>query len=68
MHKRERCDHECRTASANCGHVGAVAFSRTGDPGSGEFSDAVLLKSFGDVPSAERALKQFGVSNEIASE
>lgn len=33
------------------GHIGAVAFSRTGDPGSGEFADAVLLKAFGDVPS-----------------
>jgi hypothetical protein len=32
------------------GH-GAVAFSRTGDPGSGEFADAVLLKAFGNVPS-----------------
>jgi hypothetical protein len=26
-----------------------VAFSRTGDPGSGEFADAVLLKAFGEV-------------------
>jgi hypothetical protein len=33
------------------GHVGAVAFSRTGNPGSGEFADAVLLRAFGDVPS-----------------
>ncbi len=32
------------------GNIGAVAFSRTGDPGAGEFSDAVLLKSFGEVP------------------
>jgi hypothetical protein len=33
------------------GYVGAVAFSRTGDPSMGEFSDAVLLKSFGEVPA-----------------
>jgi hypothetical protein len=33
------------------GHIGAVAFSRSGDPMLGEFSDAVLLRSFGDVPS-----------------
>jgi hypothetical protein len=26
-----------------------VAFSRTGDPASGEFGDAVVLKSFGQV-------------------
>jgi hypothetical protein len=31
-------------------NIGAVAFSRTGDPGSGEFADAVLLKAFGEVP------------------
>jgi hypothetical protein len=31
-------------------HVGAVAFSRSGDPMAGEFSDAKLLKKFGDVP------------------
>ncbi|HMI17640.1 MAG TPA: hypothetical protein VK526_14995 [Bradyrhizobium sp.] len=32
------------------GSVGAVAFSRTGDPMIGEFGDAKLLKKFGDVP------------------
>jgi hypothetical protein len=52
---------ECTSASAAIlraerlarteGHIGAVAFSRTGDPGSGEFGDAVLLKVFGEVPS-----------------
>jgi hypothetical protein len=38
------------------GHVGAVAFSRTGDPSAGEFSDAVLLRAFGEVPSDLSAL------------
>ncbi|MGH6682268.1 MAG: hypothetical protein ACREDL_25795 [Bradyrhizobium sp.] len=32
------------------GHLGAVAFSRSGDPMTGEFGDARLLRSFGDVP------------------
>jgi hypothetical protein len=32
------------------GNIGAVAFSRSGDPMAGEFSDAKLLKKFGDVP------------------
>ena len=32
------------------GNVGALAFSRTGDPEIGEFQDAVLLRSFGLVP------------------
>jgi hypothetical protein len=51
---------ECQSASAavrraevlsrSPGSVGAVAFSRTGDPMIGEFSDAQLLKKFGDVP------------------
>jgi hypothetical protein len=33
------------------GNVGAIAFSRTGDPDMGKFEDAVVLKRFGDVPS-----------------
>jgi hypothetical protein len=32
------------------GHIGAVAFSRRGDPMAGEFSDARLLRTFGAVP------------------
>jgi hypothetical protein len=36
--------------SRAAGSVGAVAFSRTGDPMAGEFSDAQLLKKFGEVP------------------
>jgi hypothetical protein len=32
------------------GHVGAVAFSCTGDPATGDFSDAKVIKKFGDVP------------------
>lgn len=32
------------------GSIGAVAFSRTGDPMIGEFSDAVVIRKFGEVP------------------
>ena len=32
------------------GNVGAVAFSRTGDPATGDFGDAKVLKRFGRVP------------------
>ncbi len=32
------------------GSIGAVAFSRTGDPMAGEFGDAHLLRKFGHVP------------------
>jgi len=31
-------------------NAGAVAFSRSGDPNVGEFDDAVILKTFGEVP------------------
>jgi hypothetical protein len=34
--------------SSDPANAGAVAFKRAGDPG--EFSDAVVLKKFGDVP------------------
>jgi hypothetical protein len=33
------------------GHIGAIAFSRTGDPMMGEFGDAKLLRTFGHVPT-----------------
>jgi hypothetical protein len=32
------------------GNVGAVAFSRTGDPATGDFRDARIIGAFGDVP------------------
>ncbi|MGY4503902.1 hypothetical protein ACVWYH_007859 [Bradyrhizobium sp. GM24.11] len=32
------------------GNAGAIAFSRTGDPSSGDFGDAKLIRRFGDVP------------------
>ena len=51
---------ECQSSSAairraevlsrSPGSIGAVAFSRTGDPMVGEFSDAQLLRKFGEVP------------------
>lgn len=36
--------------------AGAVAFSRTGDPATGDFEDAVVICSFGDVPTLEDLL------------
>ena len=38
------------TMSRIPGSIGAVAFSRTGDPMIGKFSDAHLLRKFGNVP------------------
>jgi ABC-type uncharacterized transport system substrate-binding protein len=42
--------------SRAAGSIGAVAFSRTGDPMSGEFAEAKLLRKFGDVPDDISAL------------
>jgi hypothetical protein len=36
--------------SSNEANAGAVAFSRQGSPDLGEFEDAVILKTFGEVP------------------
>lgn len=33
------------------GMLGAVAFSRSGDPMIGEFKDAVVIKAFGNLPA-----------------
>jgi hypothetical protein len=38
------------------GHVGAVAFSRTGDPATGDLSDAKVIRKFGNVPDDLSAL------------
>lgn len=38
------------------GYIGAVAFSRTGDPATGEFSDATVIRKFGNVPGDLSAL------------
>jgi hypothetical protein len=38
------------------GHIGAVAFSRTGDPATGDYSDAKVIEKFGDVPDDLSAL------------
>ena len=57
---------ECQSAAAairraegmsrDPANAGAVAFKRAGDPNVGEFSDAVVLKRFGDVPEDLSAL------------
>ena len=36
--------------SRDSSNAGALAFKRSGDPTVGNFSDAVVLKAFGDVP------------------
>ena len=43
-------------SSGDPANAGAVAFKRAGDPNVGGFSDAVVLKKFGDVPEDLSAL------------
>ena len=48
------CDHAIRTAislATKDGNCGAIAFSRTGDPALGDFADAVVLRTVGEVDS-----------------
>jgi hypothetical protein len=45
-------EHAIRMAASLAveeGHCGAIAFSRTGDPALGEFEDALILKTIGEV-------------------
>ena len=42
--------------SCKHGYVGALAFSRTGDPATGDFRDAKIIRKFGDVPGDLSAL------------
>jgi hypothetical protein len=52
---------ECQTANAaircarsmSTSHTGAIAFSRNGDPTTGEFEAAEVLEKFGEVPCNE---------------
>ena len=38
------------------GYVGAIAFSRTGDPATGNYGDATVIQKFGDLPEDLSAL------------
>lgn len=52
----EECQHStgalrrAEAMSRATGSIGAVAFCRSGDPMAGEFGDARVLKTFGQVP------------------
>lgn len=50
--------HAARTLTAN--GAGEIAFSRTGDPAPGEFSDAVVLQTFGETVSLEELVDAYG--------
>jgi hypothetical protein len=41
---------KAESMSRKPGHVGAVAFSRSGEPATGDFGDAKVIRKFGDVP------------------
>lgn len=42
--------------SRTAGVIGALAFTRSGDPMTGDFKDATLLRAFGNVPADLAAL------------
>jgi hypothetical protein len=52
----EECQHSsgalkrAEAMSRAAGSIGAVAFSRSGDPMAGEFEEARVLRKFGQVP------------------
>ena len=51
-------EHALRLAERLAGcSAGVVAFSRTGDPSSGEFDDAVILYAKGTVPSLDAEMQ-----------
>ncbi len=58
----EECQHStgalrrAEAMSRTAGSIGAVAFSRSGDPLAGEFGDARVLRTFGQVPDDLNAL------------
>jgi hypothetical protein len=49
-HQERAAVRRAQTLAANEGNAGAIAFSRRGNPDIGEFDDAVVLKTFGEVP------------------
>ena len=52
--------------SKAAGSIGAVSFSRTGDPMIGEFGDAQLLRKFGNVPDDSAGCKHQRISRKKA--
>jgi hypothetical protein len=47
---------KAKALSRRPGIVGAVAFSRSGDPATGDFWDATVIRKFGEVPDDLTAL------------
>ena len=45
----ELAQRRARLVATASGNVGALAFSRSGDPSNGDFTDAVVLATFGEV-------------------
>ena len=46
---REAARRRAQALAATPPHVGALAFSRTGDPNSGEFQEGEIIAEFGEV-------------------
>ncbi len=56
LERRKKCQMKLRRSGApspcreDC-NAGALAFKRSGDPNMGNFDDATILKSFGEIPA-----------------
>ena len=50
MHSEHAAIRRAEAMSREPANAGALAFKRNGDPNMGNFSDAIVLKSFGTVP------------------
>jgi hypothetical protein len=50
MSKRGVSDPQGQRHGAGCGERGRTGVQRTGDPNTGSFNDATVLKTFGDIP------------------
>ena len=54
--KEARSHDQCLRMAARLaaeGRAGVVAFSRTGDPNTGDWQDAVILQRYGELPDDE---------------
>lgn len=45
----EMAQRRARAVATSGGNIGALAFSRSGDPSNGEYGDAAVLATFGEV-------------------
>lgn len=61
--REARSEDHCRRMVARLaeeGRVGVVGFSRTGDPNTGDWDDAVIITRYGELPEDEDVFARAG--------